>query len=426
MEMGWLGGRGSQGRAMRTQQTQRDSAEGNQPAILVFRDAYQFSHQGLAHKDESPMPPDLTIGTSPPNRCKRVVFHVSKAVGIRPRRQCIKAGWRNLAQGFMRAHRVIDRDEGIALFLLSLGGFSRRAHHFLLEGTVQSFVPPVLLRMSWLDALGHNAQLNPPHRERRQSTGAYRSEWRTIVSADSQWQTVLSEDALKHGLHMGIVWLGKDLAAQEHASTCVANSQGIASGTVSRANPTLEIGTPDVVGAVGTNKRLEPGAGTPAAFAPGHQSIQTQNPAASAHRWPLLGNLRPFLWTRAKLGRTPGRMRLLGPYHRQHYFIRRSPGTPMRSAGALVKPRDTFIGKASQPLVGRFPAHLEVPGQLCYRVPTSLVQAHHFQSFFHGTGLLPRQGITSLPVKLPVTYVFSKCVTSVPGLYPLQFSPPWD
>src|SRR3989304_4281993 len=305
MEMGWLGGRGSQGRAMRTQQTQRDSAEGNQPAILVFRDAYQFSHQGLAHKDEFPMPPDLTIGTYPPNLCKRVVFHVSKAVGIRPRRQCIKAGWRNLAQGFMRAHRVIDRDEGIALFLLSLGGFSRRAHHFLLEGTVQSFVPPVLLRMSWLDALGHNAQLNPPHRERRQSTGAYRSEWRTIVSADSQWQTVLSEDALKHGLHMGIVWLGKDLAAQEHASTCVANSQGIASDTVSRANPTLEIGTPDVVGAVGTNKRLEPGARTPAALAPGRPrggggpSLSPGKPSSGKPPHPLWAVFRLTLKSRA-------------------------------------------------------------------------------------------------------------------------------
>jgi hypothetical protein len=89
--------------------------------------------------------------------------------------------------------------EVIAPFLLSLGSGSWRAHDLFLEGTVESFMPPVLLGMSGLDALGHNPQLDPPHGQRRQSTSAYRGERRAVVSADSQRQAVFPKNALKNG-----------------------------------------------------------------------------------------------------------------------------------------------------------------------------------------------------------------------------------
>jgi len=417
------GGKGGQGRAMRIQQTKRDRAEGNQPAILVFRDAYQLSNQCLTHKDEFSTPLDLSVGTYPSHLRQRGVLNVSKLFGIQSRRGHIPTSRGDLAQGLMRAQLVIHGEEAVAPFLLSLGTGCRRVHDLLLEGKVESFVSSVLLRMSWLDALGHNPQLDPPHREVRQSSSTYGGKGGTIVGADSQRQAVLPENTLKHGMHMGIIRLGEDLAAKKHASTGIADGQGIAACPVTGANPTLEIGAPDVVGSVSTQEWLKPRTIAPAALAPGHQPMQAQNPTPSANCRPRHGYLRGFVRARRQLGRSPGRMSLLGSYYGQRYLGWRSPRTPMRSAGALLKSRNAFISKAPQPLMGRFPAHTKVIGQLCHRILTSLIQAYHLQSLFHGTGLLPRQGNTSLPDKLPVTYVLSKGVTSVSGLHHVFPSP---
>ncbi len=155
---------------MRRQQTQRDGTKGNQPTIAVFRDAYQFSNEGPAHIDELTTPFDLSIGTHPSHLCQRRVLNISKLFRIRSRRGYIQTSRWYLAQGLVRSHCVIYREEVMAPFLLCVGIGRWRFHNLLFEGTMYPFMPAVLLRVSWLDALRHNSQLDPPHGQRRQST----------------------------------------------------------------------------------------------------------------------------------------------------------------------------------------------------------------------------------------------------------------
>ena len=215
---------------------------------------------------------------------------------------------------------------------------------------------------------------------------------------------------------MVIIRLGKNLTAQEHTGTSVTNCQGITSGTVSGANPALEVGTPDTIGPISTQEWLRPRADTPPALASGNHPMQTKNPSASTHRRPGTEDFRGFIRTRREFGWTPSRMGLFGPYHRQHYISWCSSGTSKWCPGALIKSRNAFIIIAPQPLVGCFTTHLELSRQLLHSILSSFVKAYHLQSFFHGTGLFPRQGSHLLACKLPVTYVFSKYVTSVAGL----------
>ena len=168
-------GKGVQGKAMRIQHTQRNGTERNQPSILVFRDAYKFSNQGLTHVNEAAFPLYLSVGTDSPHICERRVFDVTEQLGVFPRRGHIKTSWWHLPQSFMRSLCVIHREELITPFLLSLWICCRRLHDFLLESTMHAFMSTVLFRVSWLYALGHNPQLDPPHRQARQSTNSYRS-----------------------------------------------------------------------------------------------------------------------------------------------------------------------------------------------------------------------------------------------------------
>jgi hypothetical protein len=403
---------------MRINQTQRYGTKGDHPGIPILCDTYQLSDQGFAHIDERPTPLDLSIGTHSPYLCQRRVLHISKILGVQSGRRHVQTGRRHLSQGFMRSLCVIDREETIASFLLSLRSGCWWFHGLVLKGTMQPFMSAVVFRVTRLDALRHNSQLDPPRRKRRQSPSAYRGEGRPIVSTNSQRQPVLSEDALEHRPYMGTIRLGENLAAKEHPAAGIADSQGVAASSVTGVNPPLEIGAPDTVWMIDAQKRLKPGTGAPTALTTGNHPMLAEDPATSAHRRPCPGYLGSFARARHEFGGSPSRMSLFGSNHCQDYFCRRGSGTPMRSTGALVKPRNAFSSKTSHPFMGCFPAHFELPSKLGHSISSSLVQTHHLQSLFHGTGLFPGQGNTSLPKKLPVTHVFSKCVTSVSGLYP--------
>jgi hypothetical protein len=300
---------------MRINQTQRYGTKGGQPGISVFCDAYQLSDQGFAYIDERPMPLNLSIGTHPPYLCQRRVLHISNILGIQSERRYVQTGRRHLSQGFMRALRVIDREETIASFLLSLRSGCWWFHGLLLQGAMQPLMSAILFRVTRLDALRHNSQLDPPRRKRRQSPDACRGEGRPIVSTNSQRQPVLSEDALEHRPYMGIIRLGENIAAKEHAGAGIADSQGVATSSVIGVNPTLEIGAPDTIWMVGVEKRLKPGTGAPTALTFGNHPMLAEDPATSAHRRPCPGYLRSFARARHEFGKSPGGMSLFGSNH---------------------------------------------------------------------------------------------------------------
>ena len=60
----------------------------------------------------------------------------------------------------MRTLFVVDAPEGVERPLLIGERRRGRAHHGLLERPVEAFEAPVLLRVSWRDAFGRDAQFD--------------------------------------------------------------------------------------------------------------------------------------------------------------------------------------------------------------------------------------------------------------------------
>ena len=65
---------------------------------------------------------------------------------------------------------------------------------------MHALVGAVLLRTRGRDALMHDAELHPPHIQRRQAVNAGRGERRAIVGADGVRQTHLAEEGAEDRL----------------------------------------------------------------------------------------------------------------------------------------------------------------------------------------------------------------------------------
>lgn len=98
----------------------------------------------------------------------------------------------------MRPFLVELADEGIETVLLLQGVDARRPTGLLLQGAVHAFVSAVLLRLARPDALGRNAEPEPPHRQLRQIVEPVGGgEGHTVVASDSHRQAALLEEADK-------------------------------------------------------------------------------------------------------------------------------------------------------------------------------------------------------------------------------------
>jgi hypothetical protein len=75
-----------------------------------------------------------------------------------------------------------------------------RAQRLLLQGAMHSLVSPVLLWMTWLDALVVNTKLHPPDGQAGQAAGSATREWGSVVRANSLGQAELTEDGFKDRL----------------------------------------------------------------------------------------------------------------------------------------------------------------------------------------------------------------------------------
>src|SRR4249920_419895 len=95
-------------------------------------------------------------------------------------------------QRFVRSLLVVLAPEAIEGVLLRapVGGW--RTGSLLLQGAVHAFVPPVLLGMAGLNAFRPNAQLQPPHRQARQSAQRARCEGRAVVATNGLRHAVLA------------------------------------------------------------------------------------------------------------------------------------------------------------------------------------------------------------------------------------------
>src|SRR4051794_38823671 len=102
----------------------------------------------------------------------------------------------------------------------------------------------VLLRLPRLNAIGSDAELEPPDSKARESAEARRREGRAIVGADGVRQTFLSKNALELLLNEFERRSLHDSAAQDEAAMSVGNRQRVAALPIACPKPAFEIGAP--------------------------------------------------------------------------------------------------------------------------------------------------------------------------------------
>ena len=102
-------------------------------------------------------------------------------------------GRRLEAEGLVWPLVVEDVAEGVELQLLLTQRGRRQLTALEFQGQVHAFVPAVLLRVAWVDAVGPNAQLDPPHGQIGKPARRKRGKRRAVVGADGQWQPKLAE-----------------------------------------------------------------------------------------------------------------------------------------------------------------------------------------------------------------------------------------
>jgi hypothetical protein len=90
-------------------------------------------------------------------------------------------------------------------------------------------------------------------------------------------------------------------------------------------------------------------------------------------------------------------MSLLGFDQSCHDLSRDCSGHPVWRTGFIIKPGHPLVSKTLQPFVGCLSTDPQSQGKFGYGIFSGFVKTYQFQSLFHRTGFLPRQGSTSLP-----------------------------
>src|SRR5215469_130045 len=159
---------------LRMDVAQFDIAITHQPvAALGLDDADRLTDQCLAYKDQLARPFDLAVAAHAALGNVVAIVRLRKPIRIGPRRGLIQRGRRPLSQRLVRPLIIVDRAERVKLLLLrqQTGGWRRR--RLLLERAMHPLVPPILLRLDGDNPLGPDAQLDPPHRQPRESADAW-------------------------------------------------------------------------------------------------------------------------------------------------------------------------------------------------------------------------------------------------------------
>ena len=155
----------------------------------------------------------------------------------------------------MRTHRIKLASQAIEARLLSLwrrGGWRRR---LLLQRQMKPLVAAILLRMPRGNAIHLDAELQPPHRQRRQLACAHGGKRWPIVGPQRPRQPIRPKRAVEPRPHTRFV--RRDDPTAEHESTArIDNRQRIAPRAIRRAKPAFEVRRPDIVRRLGRRQRL--------------------------------------------------------------------------------------------------------------------------------------------------------------------------
>ena len=94
------------------------------------------------------------------------------------------------------------------------------------------FVPAILLRPPWLNALVNDAELHPSERQLRETKETNSCEWRSVVCANTFRHAILAHSSIAHCAHLSQVHACDCLAANQKPAVCIGDRERIAAVTI--------------------------------------------------------------------------------------------------------------------------------------------------------------------------------------------------
>ena len=117
-----------------------------------------------------------------------------------------------------------------------------------LQDRLKLFVGSVLLGMAGGDALGRDAQLDPPDAEPRQPRGRRARKRRAVIAANALRQPIVGKRARETATRRIVRVAGQRIASQHVTTEAVAQRERMAGDAVARARRAFEIRRPRAIG----------------------------------------------------------------------------------------------------------------------------------------------------------------------------------
>lgn len=187
----------------------------------------------------------LTVTTVSPSPYSMGGSVSGKGLGARQ----IATGWHRHTQCLVRALVVVDGAPVVerALRVVEVGEDTSR-QHFGLERTVEAFVLPVGLRMSWTAEAHPHAQAYEPDREGRNAMpGARTAPGLAVIHIDPLGQAVVSERCFQHRLHLRAALSLACMQRHRVAGVVVQHGERMAA-LLAQRKVALEVHLPQCVG----------------------------------------------------------------------------------------------------------------------------------------------------------------------------------
>src|SRR5277367_330272 len=359
------------------------------PTLIDRQQAHALAPQDLAQEHIVPLPPaKVSVRMHPARQHRRGILRLPYLRRIRSLRRYIDACWSLHPQRFMRPHFVVFLAEIRQRSLLRPPILRRRHRHFLLQRAMHALVPPVLLGMSRLNPLRHNPQLDPPHRQPRQSSNRRRGKRRSVVSPDRLRQAIFAERGFEDRLHPRRVRVLHRLAAQQIAAVRVADRQRIDALSVPRTEPALEVRAPHPVRPVGMRQWFGVRRRLASLLARHHQPFSLQHLPDRARRRPLPSRF-VTLQHPLQLARSPAHMRLPQLQNQLFTLCRRLVRMTRCAPVPFCQPEHSALPIPPQPHVPGFPCDPEALAQLRHGLLIPLILKDKPQLLLHHTARFP-------------------------------------
>src|ERR1700756_4314690 len=332
---------------------------------LGFLNGNSFTDESAANVDELASPFDFAVGADLAHRRFGWIIRLWKPRWQGTRRRLVDACRGALAERLVRPLFVVVAHKCRKAASLSGAGWRRWPHGFQ-KRAVKTLVPAVLLRMARIDPLVPDAELDPPHRQRRQTSGPGRSKRRAVVGADHLRQAVLAERPLKRRFALGTLRAARRRHADQIAAEAIRHRERFRARAVAQPDPTLVINPPNVVGMLRYRELPHAGRRTPPHAAAANQPRSLENLAGRRGRRPFNIPL-PSLELAHDLARSPGWPLLPQPHNRIYDVLRCRSPIPPRRVRALLQPGSPFQTVALQPFVAGLSADLIALAKLRHR-----------------------------------------------------------